>query len=82
MTLATVKMVTLGDRTNEEVADETEDEEPGHEIHRRRIQTHAGRSMGLKIDAQIIDQDRSEDSRGGPGGEQSPVDGADLHRAE
>src|SRR5689334_326782 len=75
-------MVLLVDLGNERVADQAGDEEAGHDVHGDRIGFGLGRAVIDLVFADVVYEDGAQNGGGGPGGEQAPVDGADVHGAE
>ena len=74
--------VALAHRAHEEVADEPDDEQPGHDVHRRRVGVGLRDAMRDLVFANVVHEHRTDDAGSRPRGEQAAVDRAHLNRAE
>src|SRR4051794_14580983 len=55
------------DRAYAKVADQSDDEQARHQVHRRSVEPDAARTVSLQILPNVIDEHRPQNSRHGPG---------------
>ena len=70
------------DRLDQQIADEADHQQPGHDVHGHVIGVGLRHAVGDVILADVVHQYRAEDAGHRPGGKQQAVNGADITRAE
>src|SRR6202000_3027534 len=75
-------MIAAVNRMHQEIGDKADHQQSSHQIHRHRISISLGDTVIDLVLADIIDEHRTQYTGHRPGGQQAPVDGADMHGAE
>ncbi len=77
-----VDEVGVVDSAHEDVAEEAEEKEGGHDVHGKVIAGGVGDVRGFLVFIEVTNEDRARDAGGGPCGEEAAVNGADFDCAE
>ena len=72
----------FADGAHEQVGDEADYKETAHDVEDERVGVFFGHLVGYVVVEDAVDNERADDAGGGPGGEQTAVDGRDVEAAE